>query len=186
MIYRAAIKEDFEKNKKNYEIARKIYLSFPTSVFKHDKNEEFDIKDTISKFFHIPFRSIQVAGSAKTGESFIKNTKFKPMESDLDIAVIDLQLFFNYLESVFKITKGYRDFTKFSSPEDKNAYETYLTKGIFRPDLMVACKQKSDIRRFLNLISYKYAHKFKDINVSIYASECFFESKQGGTIRKLR
>ena len=185
MLYRDAILEDFKNNKKNFEIARKIYLSYPTYIFKHNKEDEFKIKDEISKFFGIQFRNIHIVGSAKTGESFVKKTKFIPSISDLDIAIIDLGLFFTYLEKVFKATKGYRELTRFDS-EDYGFFQENISKGIFKVDLMPICFEKRDIIKFFNELSSKYSKLFDNINVSIYASECFFEAKQGKAINKIR
>ncbi len=186
MLYREAIQREFLKNKKNYEIARKIYLSFPTYAFKHKKDDEFNIKNEISQFFKIPFRNIQIVGSAKTGESYIKGTKFDSETSDLDVAIIDLNLFFEYLEIVFKKTKGYKILTIFSEPNDQITYERYIAKGIFRPEFMPNCWEKTRLRKFFNYLSSKYIKDFTEINIAIYASECFFESKQGSSIKKIR
>ena len=95
-------------------------------------------------------------------------------------------MFFNYLELVFKVTKGYKDFTYFSTPDAHITYEKYIAKGMFRPDLMPRCNEKREIRQFFNDLSNKYIDSFKNINMAIYASECFFESKQGQAIKQLR
>ena len=186
MIYREGIEKGFKEGQKEEEIARKIFLSYPTFVFRHDKEEEYKIKNEISKFFNIPFRNVQVVGSAKTGESYIKNTFFRINESDLDIAIIDLQMFYDYMEKVFKATKGYSDLTGFSTPKSHLSYEKYLAKGIFRPDFMPKCEARTVLRKFLNNLSSNHAQKFSNINVAIYASECFFESKQGKIIKGLK
>ena len=121
-------------------IARKIYLSFPTHVFKGKEEMEFELLNSIKEFFRIPFSSIKVVGSSKIEYSYVKNKKFIQGQSDLDVAIVDSHLFQFYCESVFKETIGLTDLSKFGrSSEGVSKYPSYckyLSKGMFRPDLM--------------------------------------------------
>ena len=64
------IKSGLDKKDSPNVIARKIYLSYATEIFKDNEDKEFYIKDNISNKFEIPFSSIEVVGSSKTGLSF--------------------------------------------------------------------------------------------------------------------
>lgn len=109
-MYNEAIKIALANKINSIVIARKIYLSYPTHVFKNKQELEFELLDSISTHFNIPFKTIQVVGSSKTGFSYYKKKDFMEGASDLDIAIIDTNLFLSYSEQVFKITKGFRNF----------------------------------------------------------------------------
>ena len=70
------IKSGIEKGDNSQTIARKIFLSYTTEIFKDNPDAEFYIKNSISNAFDIPFSSIQIVGSGKTGLSFFKDKPF--------------------------------------------------------------------------------------------------------------
>ena len=185
-MYNKGIENGLKKGLRNEVIARKIYLSFPTHVFIGQEEIEFEIKSSICSQFKLPISSIQFAGSAKPGFSYFKNRKFVPGESDLDVAIIDQGMFIKYNEIVLRETKGFKDFSSFERNENGssnyNSYQQYITKGIFRPDLMPKCTAKNEWFIFFNKLSGKYFELFKDINAGIYLSEKFFEFKQADNI----
>lgn len=166
------------------ELARKIYLSYPTFALIEYKEEQFEILNSISRHFKIPITSVQVSGSAKIGYSLTekKDREFIPGESDLDIAIIDANLYQKYVEIVFTKTNCYSDRTKFSQPGDAEWYIKCLSQGIFRPDLMPSCNSKKKWRDFFGTLSRKHTQLFKNINAAIYMSETFFEYKQKSLI----
>jgi hypothetical protein len=175
------------KDKKPYnEIVRKVYLAYPTKVLIGDEERQYQILNNISCFFGVPIMSVQVAGSAKTGRSFHKQKAFEPGNSDLDIAVIDPLLFQRYVEAIFTVTKGYSDNTGFSVRGGKSVseeYLAYLTKGIFRADLMPTCEERKSWNQFFGQLSKKHGDLFKSINAGIYMSQVFFENKQRSAIK---
>ena len=111
------IKKGMEKSETSKIIARKLFLSYSTEVFKENEDKEFYIKDNIATQFDISFSSIEIAGSSKTGLSFFKDKKFEPGKSDLDIAIISLPLFNKFYETAHLLTKGYSDLTVFHFTE---------------------------------------------------------------------
>jgi len=184
-MYIRGIKSGLEDKLRSEVIARKVFLSFPTFAFKDKEEMEFELLNSISNQFKIPINAIQVAGSGKTGYSFINDTDFNPSESDLDIAIIDPNLFQQYHEIVFRLTKGFSDLSGFKKEGDRNdytAYRKYILKGIFRPDLIPACEAKKKWFNYFNKLSAKYIEFFLDINAGIYFSQLFFEFKQAENI----
>jgi hypothetical protein len=124
------------------EIARKVFLTYPTSVFYGKEEQQFQILNEVASKWGVPIICIQVAGSAKIGESIHKNTLFTPGKSDLDLAIIDGALFTKYLEIGLRLSKGYSDGSVFRAKagvSTQSEYLRYLTKGIFRPDLIADC-----------------------------------------------
>lgn len=166
------------------ELARKIYLSYPTFALIEYQEEQFEILNNISRHFKIPITSVQVSGSAKIGHSLTekKDREFIPGTSDLDIAIIDANLYQKYVEIVFINTNRYSDKRNFATTDDAKQYIKCVSQGIFRPDLMPKCDEKTQWKSFFGKLSRKHTTLFKSINAAIYMSETFFEYKQKSLI----
>lgn len=186
MNYLISIDKGLEDKKPFAEIVRKVFLTFPTLALVGDEERQFEISNAISQYFNVPITSIQVVGSAKTGQSFHKPSRFTPKKSDLDVAIIDTDLFVRYSESVYKLTDGFTDKTTFSKHDGTsnfNEYVRYISKGIFRPDLMPTCTKRANWNKFFGLLSSKHKDLFKSINAGIYLSQTYFEHKQTSIIK---
>ena len=134
----------------------------------------------------MPISCIQIAGSAKTGRSFHKRQDFIPGTSDLDVAIVDAPLFVRYMELVFAKSKGYFDQTLFPFRNGASTYEEYvryLSRGIFRPDLMTIGPERACWNDFFTRLSDKHTKLFSSISAAIYLSQSFFESKQRSAIK---
>lgn len=183
VLYNTTLKTKWPKLEPR-EIVRQIYISFPTYAFEDNRELEFEILNEISNFFRIPFHVIQVVGSAKTGTSYFKNREFIIGESDLDIAIISPELYLRYMEITFVHTKGFVDLQGFyNKPGKSNVaqlrnFKNNLSKGMFRPDLMPDCEEKTAWWEFFEKLSNKHYKLFKNINAGIYMSQSFFEFKQ--------
>lgn len=197
--YFDTIRNDLENGKDRYDIARKIFTSFPNyTAVKYDQHSvEFEIKNEVSNHFHIPFHTIHLCGSAKTGKSLYKHHDFDKAESDFDLAIISPELYTKYLENAFKQTKGFTDSTTFHRKKKynrntkenyyintKDEFLSYLNIGYFRPDLMPKGKIKEAWFSFFSQLSEKYIQYFSGINAGIYLSETFFEHKQFAALDK--
>jgi hypothetical protein len=186
MIHLSAIDIGLAAKKSYGEIARKIYLTYPTKAFIGHEEQQYEVLNEISLFFGIAITGIQVAGSAKTGRSFHKQQDFTPGTSDLDIAIVDSRLFIKYMEFVLKESKGYSDLTKFpvrNGISTHDEYTRYISRGIFRPDLMTIGPVRAEWNNFFGTLSTQHTNLFKSINSSIYLSQNFFESKQRSAIK---
>lgn len=176
------IKNGIKKEETSKIIARKIFLSYSTEVFRENEDKEFYIKDNISRQFEIPFSSIEIAGSSKTGLSFFKDKKFEPGKSDLDIAIISLPLFNKFAETAHQLTNGYSNLTVFPMYKGHSTAQQFrngiANNGFVNPFFMPNCDLKSKWLEFFNSLSNDHFDLFKNINGGIYASEYFFESKQ--------
>lgn len=186
MEHLASIQASLEKRTSHSDIVRKIFLSYPTKVFVGDEERQYLIFNEVSDFFGVSIIAVQVAGSAKTGRSFHKNRDFKPGESDLDLAIIDPDIFRKYMEMVFRVTRGYSDRTGFPVRDGKSSvdeYFSYLQRGIFRADLMPSCNGRAEWNQFFGRLSARHGDVFKSINAVVYMSQAFFEAKQRSVIR---
>lgn len=197
--YFETIKNDLENGKDRYDIARKIFTSFPNyTAIQYDQHSvEFEIKNEVSKHFHIPFHSIQLCGSAKTGKSLYKHHDFNKIASDFDLAIISPELYTKYFEIAFKQTHAFTNATTFPRQKrwDKklkkhiyvnvrDEFLSYLNIGYFRPDLMPQGEDKTAWFTFFNYLSERYIKYFCNINAGIYLSQTFFENKQFAALDK--
>lgn len=181
------IKSSQQKGDEALAISRKLFLSYKTEVFRDNEEDEFYIKNMISQEFTIPFSTIQVCGSGKTGLSFFKDKVFAPGQSDLDVAVISLALYNVFLEEAFLVTNGYSDLTKFPNYRGVRTDNQFLNNikiGYLNPFIMPDCVIKEKWLNFFRRLSNNYYKQFKSINGGIYASETFFEHKQKECILK--
>mgnify|MGYP001810197560 CR=1 FL=1 len=173
--------------KKPYgEIVRKVFLTYPTKVFVGDEERQFEILNSVSEHFQVSITSIHVAGSAKLGHSIHKKRAFVSGASDLDLAIIDSQLFVRYLEIGLRLSKGYSDGTAFTvrgGVSTKADYLTYLARGIFRPDIMPKGPERADWGNFFGQLTAKHVSVFKSISAAVYLSQGCFESKQRSAIK---
>lgn len=187
MNYLKSIEKGLSERKSHREIVRKVFLSFPTKAFIGNEERQFIILNEIALYFKIPLNSVQIVGSAKTGRSFHKDSVFSPENSDLDVAIIDANLFLKYSEFVFNQTKGFRNRSDFPIRDGKSVFEQYkfyISKGIFRPNLMPSGKKRANWNKFFGKLSYSNKDLFKSINAGVYLSEVFFEYKQTKIIEK--
>lgn len=183
------IDEWSSKGESSLMIARRIYFLSRTAAFEKEPDRELQVYLDVSKFFGIPFNSIQIVGSAKTGISLIKNTLFTAESSDIDIAVVDQSLFMHYVERAFTISEGYVRNDLF--PKDSvngipttRSFKEYLAKGMFRPDLMPHCPERAEWTTFFSRLSSNHREFCSGMSAAIYASSVFFEWKQKIVIDK--
>lgn len=187
MDHLQAIDAGLAASKSFSEIARKVFLTYPTNAFSGQEELEFEILNAVAQNFQVPIINIHVAGSAKIGHSLHKGTAFNPKTSDLDLAIIDGGLFAKYLEIGLKISNGYQDGTKFERQGGTSvidSYKSYLSKGIWRPDLSPTGTEKAAWMNFFNKLSNKHNAAFNSISGCIYLSQGCFENKQQSVIYK--
>ena len=176
-----SLKKGIETGEHHNDLARKLFLSYQTMVFKENEDLEYIIKNTIKQHLKIPFTNIQVTGSSKTGFSFFKKTKFTEGKSDLDISIINLDLYNHFLEIVHKETLAFTDlsvFPEFRGQRTDKQFIKNFQKGFINPFFMPDCREKSEWLDFFRHLSNEYFEKFKSINGAMYSSEYFFECKQ--------
>ena len=165
-------------------IAEKIFLIYPSYVFRNNEDLQFNIYKEISEKFKIPITSIQLCGSGKVGYSYYKSRPFDPLESDLDIAIINSNLFNFYMENILSQSNYLEQF--YFSSGDKKSYITYLSKGWLRPDFMPNISLRHEWFDFFGSLSIKYSKYFAKISAGIFLSESIFRNKQKSLINKYR
>lgn len=181
-----AIDAGLAKSLSHDKIARKVFLTYPTKAFMGKEELQYEILDEVAEKWGVPITSIHVAGSAQIGVSIHKGTPFTAGTSDLDLAIIDGNLFVRYMEAVLKQTRGYTDMSEFPRIDGssyQSTYLTYITKGMLRPDCIPASPLRADWTNFFGRLSKKNVANFKSISAMIYLSERFFESKQRSVIK---
>lgn len=186
-VYRERINEGLQAGIPYSEIVREVYLSYPTFSFADLPKKEFLIKNAISNKFGLDIFSIHFGGSAKTGESYHKDSKFCAGKSDLDAAIISSGLFTKYLEITCEITKNFSDLTSFKIKSTQvEIFRSYLQRGVLIPEFMPQCPERTEWISFFNNLSQGNTDIFDNINCWIYSSQKLFELKFSGTIHTFK
>lgn len=185
MDYREALDTAKNNGVSAATMARKVFLSFPTHVFATNQDLEFELIDKVAQFFKVPFSGVQIVGSAKTGFSLIKNTAFDSINSDLDIALVDRELFAKYWEIAFTESDGFKvgsfqlvGQSQGTANDRRKRFLQLLQKGILSPEFFPQCMERGELESQFQDLSKGYSKHFAKISAFIYASETFFEAKQ--------
>ncbi|MHA6881556.1 hypothetical protein [Ralstonia pseudosolanacearum] len=184
--YRAHALTAAAQSESSSQIARRLYLSYPTFAFSECPEREFNLKNRISEQYKVDIFSVHFGGSGKTGESYHKSSEFSPGKSDLDAAIISPSLFLGYLEIASETTEEFRDRTRFPNIDEYKRFVGYLQRGIFVPELMPTCKEKIEWTAFFNNISADYTDLFDNINCWIYSTQKVFEMKFSRTVSLIK
>jgi len=139
---------------------------------------EFQIVNEVADHFQLPFKSIQIVGSAKTGYSFPQQRDFIPGESDLDLAIISAELFSDCLTEAYDQTEGYTTDIPFRTVERKNTFRKYVSLGLIHPHYFPDGPFKEKWNIFFKKLSENYEDYFKDITAVVYMNQYLFEMKQ--------
>ena len=172
--------------KSDQQIVRKLFSYEKALAFTTFQDVGFEILDDVSSKFSVPFRDIYIVGSTQTGYSYFKGRDFLPEESDLDLAIVNADVFKRYSEIAFKTTNGFSDLTLFRDLTAYKSYSSYIVKGYLRPDLMPTCGEKSEWFSYFEGRSQKYAKTFANVNCGIFLSQIYFESKNAPVLERFR
>lgn len=189
-------RKNLDQNRRNRtssrEMARKLYLSYPTCALVDDPETEYKIRNRFALLYAVPLAGVQIIGSAKTGFSLVKNSAFTLKRSDLDIAIIDARLFQNFWEEAYEISRGFEE-NRFQDPVlegkivvggGKARFLSYLQRGIIAPEFLPPGNLRRRLIEDAGRISLDYNQHFKKVSAFFYASELFFQSKQQDAVDK--
>lgn len=186
---REYIRQLASKDREPLRRAQRVFLEEPSFAITGKKDYEFDIKQRVSNYFSVPFRSIAFCGSAHLGFSPHKNTEFRPGGSDLDIAIISMNAFQDAWATLVETTKAFTDLSGFPPSKKKDidtptsVREMMSKRGLLHLDNMPKCERFDNDRTFLDTISKKYNVMFSSVKVSFYISEYAFCWKQNSAIQ---
>jgi hypothetical protein len=190
--HRINLRDNKSKRTSPKEMARKLYLSFPTCNVATEPEVEYEIRNKYANSYDVPLSCVQLIGSGKTGFSLVKNTEFTPGRSDLDLAVIDQRLFARLWEEAHQASNGFEP-NRFTDPViDGQAivggahrrFLDYLARGIIAPDFLPSGSLRQRLIGNADRISGQYRNYFKKTSAFFYASEYFFQLKQQDAILK--
>lgn len=159
-------------------IVEKVYLSSPTYSFINTLESTYTILNTISNHFSIPFKHIYVTGSAHIGFSLKTLKEFDNQTSDLDIAIIDTNLFEIILRGISNETNNFRRKHLF---KDDNSFDKYIlntAKGVIHPRYFPNGEIKKNWYHFFHQLSIKNKVNYNKITACLFLSENSFKDKQ--------
>lgn len=167
----------------------RIYLEEPSFCLGRQRDIEFEIKRIVASGLGVSYRSIAIAGSAQLGFSPHKGTIFTRGESDLDLAIIDVQLFQDLMETCISETRAFSDLQKFTNRGGEEAagkLKQYIThKGMIPIYLMPLCQKVVRIEQLLSRAAAAGKGAFSSVNLAVYMSESLFCWKQNSGLKTL-
>lgn len=192
-------KEEFEieLSKSKTEEERRVFIKkyfvhgLPV-VFKDNEGGYFDFRHRIANKFEVDFNEVFIVGSAKLGFSIIKNTSFS-LESDIDVVIINSQLFDFYHKAICEYQYQLDRYGKTITVGENEQYSKFLTyfmKGWIRPDLLPTSFE-------IEILRTKWFNYFKSIsngksevgnykvNGGLFKDTFFFENYHLKTVNRI-
>ncbi|MCG3691094.1 hypothetical protein [Aliarcobacter butzleri] len=178
----------FLKNIHNNRLrARELDLQYTEIKFKYE----------VSKKLNISHTNVIIMGSSKNGFSLKPdkdnslNYSFKHFnedKSDIDLTIIDSNIFDKELESIYKETQHYRkDLINLIFDSKENSYDNfsrYVLRGLIKSDLL---PNNYKWPEYINEISRTYVHKFQiDVTIAIFKSWEYFMSYNRKNLQKIQ
>lgn len=184
--YFERIIDEYLKNQDFEGLINDVFLLYLPLKIEHELL--FKILKNIHEEYNIPFRDIKIIGSSHLGFSLCKKSKTNPMEfkkfneeSDIDIAIINQNLFYKLFNETITISNRFSDLTKFYKKEHVEMFKQNILKGYIRPDTIPNCKLKNKWNRFFTELSIDINKK---ITAAIYLNEKTFYFKLKEAIDK--
>ena len=120
------------------EFCRRKLLHGTPHVFAEREDDFYHFRERIAQHFSIHYNDIVITGSAKLGFSPFKRKKFD-LDSDIDVAIVSLELFDNHLDRIADYQYELRESRKTVSEQELSKYHNfleYVALGWIRPDLI--------------------------------------------------
>lgn len=142
------------------DFCRKLVLHGTPFVFNGREHDYYEFRKKIANNFDVSFHEVYITGSAKLGFSPFKEKEFD-LESDIDVAIISINLFEEIMWNINKYQMDYR-----ASRRTPDAYEIrqyhgfleYTALGWIRPDKLPISFQMKELKNrwfdFFNSISF--------------------------------
>ncbi len=175
-------KIDFIDNREFY---NKLFFTYPSTCLELENISK--IINIVAKELRIPYHDIKIIGSSHLGFSLVKPAEensikfFDSNNSDIDIAVINKELFLEIFSLTMKTSNFYKDLTEFKDRNSFNYYKKSVISGFIRPDTMGDKKFRSKWLRFFDDISEEYNIK---ISAAIYLDEESLHNRLENSFRK--
>lgn len=184
--YFEKIIDEYLENQDFEGLIKDVFLLYLPSKIEH--KILFKILESIHKEYKIPFRDIKIIGSSHLGFSLCKTSKTNPTElkkfnenSDIDVAIINQDLFYNLFNETITISNRFSDLTKFYKKEHVQIFKENILKGYIRPDTIPNSELKNKWHRFFKELSIEINKK---ISAAVYLNEKTFYFKLKEAIDK--
>jgi len=175
-------KIDFLENREFY---NKLFFTYPSTCIGIESISI--IINKVSSEFKIPYHDIKVIGSSHLGFSLVKppeeqEIKFYDINnSDIDLAIINKELFLHVFSINMKTSNFYKDLTGFKDRKILNYYKKNAIEGFIRPDTIGDKKFKNKWLRFFEDISREHDMK---ISAAIYLDEECLHNRLENSFKK--
>ena len=138
----------------------------------------FELKSEVSRRFSLHPSQVVLVGSGKLGFSIAPQKRYRHFgdQSDLDLAIVSVELFHLYWVTVFRYS-GYW--------ERSARFKEYLFRGWIRPDLLPSHTASEWFEYFRQLTASRKFGYYK-IDAGLYRSWEFLESYQQSAVFQCR
>jgi hypothetical protein len=145
--------------------------------FAIHRDQYFNLKSDVAAQFKLNPRDIVMVGSGKLGFSIVANKRYRHFgeSSDIDLAIINSQLFDEFWDAVF----DYRHEVGYW--EKETDFARYLFRGWIRPDLLPPSERfqrREDWWRFFQSLSATGKYGPYKITAGLYRTMRFLERYQ--------
>lgn len=171
--------------RENIEFYNKLFFTYPSTCLELENIAQ--IINIVSNELKVPYHDIKIIGSSHLGFSLVKPDKentikfFDSNNSDIDIAIINKELFLDIFSLTMKTSNFYNDLTEFKDRNSFNYYKKNVISGFIRPDTIGDKTFRSKWLRFFDDISEEYNMK---ISAAIYLDEECLHNRLENSFKK--
>lgn len=176
---RAVFREVMDETIGSEQRARRLFIDKAPHALVNNERELLDIKSNIAQHFDCDYTRIFFCGSAQLGFSPRKDKNFSSTSSDLDVAIIDPDLFQKVWQDLLAFSRAFNEQNIFPKHTRVDAVREMIAKrGLIHLHDMPLKGQFIKDKAFIQKISSRHTNLFKSINVSFYLNEYAFVWKQ--------
>ena len=165
------------------DVIQKYYFYGTPFVFRDDVNKYFELRKDIAKHFEIDPSDIFMVGSSKLGFSLAPDKDYREWteESDIDIAIVDADLFDRFWKELY-LTPIFMRPRFVWEDESYKSFLEYFFKGWLRPDMMPDIERQPWFDFFASLYG-KYGYK---VTAGIYRKKDYLKAYHLNNIKRVK
>jgi hypothetical protein len=181
-----ALAKPYSDNK--IQMLRRVYCDQRSFELPEKHRVEFEIKEKVADYYGIDFNSVLICGSAHLGFSPVKETIFEIGYSDIDIAIVDCNLFQLIWSRIIEDTHSFT-YQHLFPPGPKRCsgaefMQTMIAKrGLIHGHILPYTASFDTHRELTAELTKSYSKYFSKVSFGFYMNEIAFHLKQLSAIK---
>ncbi len=181
-----ALAEPYAHNK--IQMLRRVYCDQSSFELPEKHRVEFEIKEKVADYYAIDFNSVLICGSAHLGFSPNKETIFEIGKSDIDIAIVDSNLFQHIWSTVIEETHSFSYQHLFPLGPNRTNGAKFVQnmiarRGLIHGHLLPKTPLFDTHRELTTELTKSYGTYFSKVSFGFYMNEIAFHLKQLSAIK---